>query len=114
MADSCRLSPREMLYFIIKGAVCYFSDYEYDMFITKLKRQFAKDRFLEVKLEKIDSYRTQFKRLEEALEIDNQMLNCIGETLSSEDDEADRISTLKEHQAESARQLEEFIRRPLY
>lgn len=114
MAESCHLSPREMLYFIIKGAVCYFTDYEFDMFITKLKRQFAKDRFLDVKLEKIYSYRTQFKRLEEALEIDNQMLSCINESLSSEDEEANRISTLKEHQAESARQLEDFIRSPLY
>jgi hypothetical protein len=114
MAEACRLSPREMFYYITKGAVCYFSDHEYDMFIKKLKREFANDRFLGVKLEKIDSYRTKFKRLQDAVEIDEQMLSSIDESLSSEDVEDGRVEVLKKHLAEAASQLEDFIRSPLY
>ena len=114
MADACRLSPREMFYFITKGAVCYFTDREYDMFIRKVKQQFAKDRFLGVKLEKIDSLRTEFKRLQDIVEVDDQKLACIDESLSSEDIEAGRIEALKKHRADAANQLEDFIRSPLY
>lgn len=114
MADECHLSPREMFYFISKGAVCYFTDHEYDMFIRKIRQEFAKDPNLGVKLEKIDSYRTTFKRLKDVVEIDDQKLRFIEDSLSSEDEEAGRIDSLKRHRAEAANRLESFIRDPLY
>ena len=114
MAYSVGLSPREMFYFITKGAVIYFTNLEFDMFIKKLEKQFAHDTFLAAKIEKIRSFRATYTNLLDQIEIDDIQLASLVDDASSEDDREDREGELEKHRAELANQLERFKTDPLY